>query len=127
MSDSGAGQGGEPLLQQKEAREPQPAEDDAAPQSEGDAGLQPEEDDQAAEEEEQMRLLEAYWDSWDQYEVVNAFAVDGHPAEGYNGIYLPAGECGSWPQCVLPCLHDSPGCVQIGADVELVPLCCDAR
>lgn len=56
---------------------------------------------EAAEAHEQMRQVEAFWDSWDQYESLNAFAVDGHPAEGYNGIYLPAGECDHWPQYVF--------------------------
>ena len=92
----------EPLLQQGGIGEPQP-EGSAEPQPEEYELTEEEQAAQAeAEAKEHMRILEAYWDSWDQYESLNAFAVDGHPSEGYNGIYLPAGECDSWPQCVLP-------------------------
>ena len=91
--------GGEYPLQQSRSGERQP----------GEAGeLRPEDETEGqqaaeaeAEAEEQMRLMQVYWNSWDQYESLNALAVDGHPAQDYNGIYLPAGECASWPQCVL--------------------------
>ena len=89
----------------EEKPEPEPE-----PEPEEVAGLTEEEQAAAAqaEAEEQMRRVEAYWDSWAQYERLNAFAVNGHPAEGYNGIYLPAGECGSWPHYRKAC-PDAPG------------------
>ena len=85
-----------------------PAADGDAPQEEpaaAEAGAEAEEElteEQQlalalAEAEEQTRRLDAFWAGWAQYEGLNASAVDGHAAEGYNGIYLPVGECGGWP------------------------------